>query len=326
MGSLTRVSEYDARLADRVRTRGALPPDDAALVLLPVAEALAALHGGGRVHGAISPTAIQVDALGHATLLDPGAVAADPAFQPPDPIWGLRPHPAGDDVWSFVAVLLHVTTGRPPSIDDAAPRRVGWLAPLVELALQTDPRDRPTMAEVADYLRARVAPAPRPRRISGAAMLVAGGAVILGLAAIGAALLFGGDDDRSPRPATSTSPSTDDEPVADEPTATASAEPVAATELEAFARSYVATASSNPDRGFDLLTPSYQQSSPRYREVWSAIEDPEIVEVEGDPDSLSVSYTYTYRLHGSRRTEDVTLRLVQQDEGLLIAGASGRLR
>lgn len=325
MGSLPQVSEYDARLADRVRTRGALAPDDAAHVLLPVADALAALHTTGRHHGAISPAAIQVDALGHATLLEPDAVAPDPAFAPPDPTWGLRPHPAGDDVWSFATVLLHVTTGRSPSIDDADPRHLGWLAPLVELAMQTDPRDRPTMADVADYLRARVAPEPDRRRVSGAAMLLVGGAIILGLAAIGAALLFEGDDERSPKPVASTTASAD-APAADEPTATASARSVEAAVLEDFARSYVATASSNPDRGFELLTRGYQQASPRYREVWNDIEDPEIVAVEGDPDTMSVSYTYTYRFDGARRTEDVTLRLTQQGERLLIAGASGRLR
>ncbi|WP_182376920.1 hypothetical protein [Nocardioides sp. WS12] len=319
------MSEYDARLADRVRTRGALSPDDAAHVLLPVAESLVALHEGGRTHGAISPASIRIDAAGHATLLEPGAVAADSAFVHEDPIWGLRPQPAADDVWSFAAVLLHVTTGRQPAIGDADPRHVGWLAPLVELAMQTDPRDRPTMSDVADYLRAQVAPASDPRRISPAAMLLVGGAVILGLAAIGAALLFGGDDEREPRPTASTS-AVEDEPATDEPTATASAEPVPASDLEEFARTYVATASNNPGRGFDLLTPTYQDSSPRYREVWRAIEDPEIIEVTGDPETLSVSYTYTYRLNGARRTEDVTLRLVQQGEQLLIAGASGRLR
>lgn len=321
------MSEYDARLADRVRTRGVLAPDDAARVLLPVAESLAALHAGGRVHGAISPTAVQVDALGHASLVDPSELAADPEFVPPDPTWGLRPHPAADDVWSFAAVLLHVTTGRPPSVDDADPRHVGWLAPLVELAMHTDPRDRPTMADAADYLRARVAdPEPPQRRISGGAMLLIGGALIVGLAAIGAALLFGADDERAQRPTASTSPSGADESVTDEPTATASAEPVPAAELEEFARTYVATASSDPDRGFALLTATYQQASPRYREVWGAIEDPEILEVNGDPDTMSVTYTYRYRFNGSRRTEDVTLRLVRQGERLLIAGASGRLR
>lgn len=323
------MSEYDARLSDRVRTRGPLNPDDAAFFLLPIAEELVALHATDRAHGALSPAAIQVDPEGRATLVEPAAVTPDQAFVPPDPTWGLRPHPLADDVWSFAAVMLHVTTGRAPTIDDADPRHVGWLAPLIELGLQTDPKDRPTMSDVVGYLCAQVAdPQPAPRRLSGFTMVVAGAAVIVGLAVVGAALLFGGGgdgDDQEPAPP-SNSAATRDDRTTEEPTATASAEPVSGDELEEFARTYVTTASEDPQRGFDLLTRTYQQASPRYREVWSAIEDPRIVSVTGDPDNLSVSYTYTYRYQGVRRTEDITLRLVQQGERLLIAGASGRLR
>lgn len=329
MGSLPQVSEYDARLSDRVRTRGRLDPDDAAAFLLPVAEELAVLHARGEVYGFLSPAAIQVDSAGHATLVDPSVVGPDQVFVAPDPTWGLRPHPIADDVWSFAAVLLHVTTGRAPVAEDASPRHAGWLAPLIELALQTDPKDRPTMSDVVGYLRARVAdPDPAPRRPSGLALVLAGAAVIVGLAAVGAALLFGvgGErDDREPSPSAG-SGATREVRTTDEATATASAEPVSADELEEFARTYVATASNDPQRGYDLLTRTYQQASPRYREVWTAIEDPRIVRVAGDPDNLSVSYTYTYRYEGDRRTEDVTLRLVQRGERLLIAGASGRLR
>lgn len=323
------MSEYDVRLTDRVRTRGTLKPDDAATFILPVARALASLHASGRAHGSVSPAAIQVDADGRGTLLDATTSPADPAFAPPDPTWGLRPHPASNDVWSFAAVLLHVTTGRPPVAGAADPRRVGWLAPLIELALQTDPRDRPTMADVVDYLQAQVnGGESKRRRVSGPAMVLTGGVVILGLAIAGAALLFGaaGSGESDPTSTSSTATPGDDRSSAEEATATASAEPVSAATLEDFARTYVATASRDPGQGYDLLTRSYQQASPRYRDVWSAIEDPEILSVTGDPETLSVSYTYSYRFEGAPRTEDVTLRLVQRGERLLIAGASGRLR
>ncbi|MCX6399501.1 MAG: hypothetical protein NTX33_06195 [Propionibacteriales bacterium] len=324
------MSEYDVRLTDRVRTRGPLKPDDAASFLLPVAEELAALHASGHAHGALSPAAIQVDSDGRATLVDPAVVAPDPAFAPPDPTWGLRPHPLAEDVWSFAAVLLHVTTGRTPGVDDTDRRKGGWLAPLIELALQVDPKDRPTMSDVVDYLRAQVAGSePAPRRLSGLALVIAGAAVIVGLAVVGAALLLGGGgdgEDRDPSRSSNAAATRDNDRATEEATATASAEPVSAAELEEFARTYVSTASQDPQRGYDLLTRTYQQASPRYREVWEAIEDPQIVSVAGDPANLSVSYTYTYRYEGVRRTEDITLRLVQQGGRLLIAGASGRLR
>lgn len=316
------MSAYDARLADRVRTRGVLTPDDAARLLLPVAEALAGMHARGQAHGAISPAAVRVDAEGRGSLVDRADLAPDPSYTPPDPSAGLRAHPQADDVWALAAVLNFVTTG---STGPGGVRGTGWLAPLTELALLTDPRDRPTMAETADYLRARVVPPAPGRRPSGPVLAIAGAAVIAGLGLLGAALLFTGSEDpeRSPRAEESRTSATPT--VQETPSATRSAEPVSAAELERFARDYVRVASTDPDRGFALLTQGYQQQSPRYREVWTAIEDPEILAVTPDPQAMSVSYTYRYALPGGvRRTEDITLRLVRRGEDLLIAGASAR--
>lgn len=301
------MSAYDARLADRVRTRGVLSPDDAARLLLPVAEELAALHARGQAHGALSPTAVLVDAEGRARLADATVTPSSPPAQ-------------ADDVEALGAVLNFVTTG-----STAPSRDTGWLAPLTELALRSDPRERPTMAESAEYLRARVPGPTRARRPSGPVLAIAGAAVIVGLGLLGAALLFTGSEEpeRSPRaeePRTSEAPSS-----TEQPSATRSAEPVTAAELERFARDYVRTASADPGRGFALLTRDYQQQSPRYREVWTAIDDPQILRITPDPEAMSVSYTYRYSLPGGvRRTEDITLRLVQRGERLLIAGASAR--
>lgn len=337
MGSLTRVSEYDARLVDRVRTRGVLGPDDAARLLLPVADALAALHAAGSSHGALSPAAVRIDTDGRATLIDRAQVAPDPSYTAPDPSAGLRAHPAAADVWAFAALLRFVTSGahagQVPAGGSTGFRDLGWLAPITELALVVDPRERPSMAEVAAYLRARVgtpAPRARPRRPSGAVLALGGAAVIVALALVGAALLFVGDDetpdDAAPTAAsTGPAPSADDDEEPDEPSATASADTVTAAALEDFARDYVALASSDPDRGFRLLTRSYRRQSPRYREVWAAIDDPRILAITPDPLAMSVSYTYRYALPGGRtRTEDITLRLVQRGDRLLIAGASAR--
>lgn len=316
------MSAYDARLTDRVRTRGVLSPDDAARLLLPVAEALAALHAQDRAHGAVSPAAVRVDDEGRGSLVDRADLVPDPAYVAPGPGAGLRPHPQADDVWSLAAVLSYVTTG---SAASRGARGLGWLAPLTELALVADPRDRPTMAETADYLRARVVPPAPARRPSGPVLAIAGAAVIVGLGLLGAALLFTGaeEPERAPRseePGTSATPT-----PRTQPSSTRSAEPVSAAELERFARDYVRIASDDPGRGFTLLTRAYQQQSPRYREVWTAIDDPEVLAVTPDPDAMSVSYTYRYSLPGGvRRTEDITLRLVRRGERLLIAGASAR--
>ncbi len=337
MGSLTRVSEYDARLVDRVRTRGVLGPDDAARLLLPVADALAALHAAGQAHGALSPAAVRIDPEGRATLVDRADVVPDPAYTAPDPSAGLRAHPLAADVWALAALLLFVATGTSPRGGQLPPpgtkglRDVGWLAPITELALVADPRERPSAGEVAAYLRARVggpAPAEEPRRPPGIVLALGGAAVIVVLALLGAALLFlGPDDDPAVRPPATTSdaPSSSATPDDDIPAPTDTATPVSAGELEEFARDYVELASRDPGRGYQLLTRSYQQQSPRYREVWSAIEDPRILAITPDPLAMSVSYTYRYSLRGGgTRTEDITLRLVQRGERLLIAGASAR--
>ena len=209
---------------------------------------------------------------------------------------------------------------------EAAPgHRYGWLAPLIELALRPNAGERPTASEFADYLRARVAPPEPARRRSPALFVLAGAAVVAVFGVLGATLLLtGGGDDDSPVAARSEPERTAEEE--EQPTATRSAEPVSARELERFAREYVATASSDPEQGFRLLTRSYQGLSPRYHEVWQAIEDPEILALRAQPETLTVHYTYRYRIAGARRTEDVTLQLVRRGGRLLIAGATARLR
>ncbi|GAA1543201.1 hypothetical protein [Nocardioides humi] len=319
----------DVRLAHRVRTHGVLEPDDAARLLLPVADSLASVHAASGLHGAVSPAAIEVDESGRAVLLDRTVAVPDPSFTPPELAMGLRPQPA-DDVWSLAAVLLHVTTGHPPEAYGTplvVPRTTGWLGPLVELGLRADPRERPSAAEVADYLRARVDP-PAERRRIGAARLVLGGVAVIALLGLaGAALLFSGGDDEAPRTRPETSGATSAEPE-EEPTTVEPSEsptPPTAAELEVFARDYVVTASGDPAAGFAWLTPAYQQRSPRYREVWGAIRDPQILDISADPEAMSVTYTYRYRLAGGgSRTEEITLFLVQDDDRLLIADATAR--
>jgi hypothetical protein len=251
--------------------------DEAARRMLPVADAVAASHAQGRLHGVASSAPDEVQWLG-AQLYDASSA-----------------------------------------------QRPGWLAPLIELALRTDPAERPTAAEFADYLRARVAPPAPERRRSPAVLVLAGAAVVALFGVLGGTLLFaGGGRDAPAETPTRAEPAAEND---DEPTATRSAEPVTARALERFARDYVATASSDPEQGFALLTRDYQGQSPRYREVWTAIQEPRILSVQGDPETLTVRYTYRYGPPGgARRTEDVTLQLVQRGARLLIAGATARLR
>ncbi|WP_408895971.1 hypothetical protein ACJ5H2_13750 [Nocardioides sp. R1-1] len=318
---------YDVRLADRFRARGVLAPDDAARLLLPVADSLASVHAASGLHSAVSPSAIQVDDAGRAVLLARTEVEPDPSYAPPDLTAGRRPLQA-DDVWSLAAVLLQVTTGHPPAnhgIPLAVPRSTGWLAPIIELGLRADPRERPSAAEVADYLRARVEPAPPRRRPRVPVAALAGAAVIAVLAVLGATLLFAGGDEGTPRrpDATGSTPPPPPAPGTTAATPSAAPERPTAAQLERFARDYVATASGDPERGIRWLTADYRQRSPRYREVWASIRAPRILSVAADPAAMTVRYTYRYELAGGgTRTEDITLFLVQDGGRLLIADAT----
>jgi hypothetical protein len=298
---------------------GVLSPDDAARLLLPVAESVAAVHAASGRHGAISPAAVEVDGSGRAVLVDRTRVAPDPAYSAPG---------APDDVWSLAAVLLHATTGEPPAAlgePAVVPRSSGWLAPLIELGLRTDPRERPSAEELAAYLRARVEPAAGRRRIPVEGLALAGAAVIALLGIVGAALLFTGGEDSPGTRTESSDPTTAEESEPTDVVPSSGPKPPTAAELETFARDYVVTASGDPARGFTWLTEAYRQRSPRYRQVWASIRDPRILSVSGDPAAMTVRYTYRYRLAGGgSRTEDITLFLVQDGERLLIADATAQ--
>jgi hypothetical protein len=93
-------------------------------------------------------------------------------------------------------------------------------------------------------------------------------------------------------------------------------------QLEDFATSYVTTAADDPEAGFALLTPDYQDRSPDYTGFWGTVENPEILDVSADPKDLTVTYTYRYQQDDEgEREETVTLHLVQDGDRLLIDDA-----
>ncbi|HWU20619.1 MAG TPA: hypothetical protein VN088_03785, partial [Nocardioides sp.] len=136
------MSEYAGNLADSLRAGAQLAPDEAARAVVPLAEALAAEHASGLVRGSL-----------------------DPAYVAPEVSAG-RPPSRASDVWSVGALLFHAMAGHGPfkhsTETPARLRRAGWLGPMVEMALSPDPEDRPSMAEVAAYLRAQMAPSSEP--------------------------------------------------------------------------------------------------------------------------------------------------------------------
>ncbi|MFE2751633.1 serine/threonine-protein kinase [Actinosynnema sp. NPDC059335] len=183
------VMEYlPARtLADRI-ARGPVPAAEAVAVGAQVAGALAAAHAAGIVHRDVKPgnvlltddgTAKITDfgiarAVGDVTVTRTGLLAGTPAFLSPEVARGGEPGPASD-VFALGATLYAAVEGRPPFGDGdnaiallhavaagrfAPPAQAGPLTGVLLELLRTDPTSRPTMAVVADRLRALATTGP----------------------------------------------------------------------------------------------------------------------------------------------------------------------
>jgi eukaryotic-like serine/threonine-protein kinase len=176
------VMEYveGTDLAELIRTRGRLTPDDAAPILAQVASALAAAHGAGIVHRDVKPSNIMVAPDGQVKLSDfgiartaqdpsltqTGLVTGSPPYLSPEVASGQQATPASD-VWSWGATLFHALEGRPPFqvgdnvlgalyriVNEEPPRAgsAGWLAPVLTATMAREPAQRWPMARVHDFL------------------------------------------------------------------------------------------------------------------------------------------------------------------------------
>jgi serine/threonine protein kinase len=186
-------------LADVLGELNTLDEHEAATLGAQVASALAAAHAAGIVHRDVKPANILVaddgtarisdfgiaHAFGETTLTSTGMLTGTPAYLAPEVARGEESSYASD-VFSLGSTLYATLEGRPPFGDQPnaigllhrvasgafdPPRQSGALTPLLTRMMSVDPRDRPTMAQVADDLdRFRVADrmpppgsgAPRP--------------------------------------------------------------------------------------------------------------------------------------------------------------------
>jgi eukaryotic-like serine/threonine-protein kinase len=171
------LSEYHAggSLGALVRAAGPLPVGQVVTVLVPVAQALQALHGHGVVHGDLSPGNILFTVQGRPAVADLGssrllggtaARTGTPGFAAPELMDG---HPGPDrtdgaerglapaaDVYSLASVGWYALTGRAPARTSSRaplplvlPDIPGEVVSLLEAGLDEDPEARPSAERFA---------------------------------------------------------------------------------------------------------------------------------------------------------------------------------
>ena len=175
-------------LAALLARRGALDPGEVVTIAAPLAQALAAAHARGLVHGDVTPANVLFTADGMPLLSDLGLArlagerlaTVDGTAEYVDPAVAAGGEPdAAADVWALAAVCHHLLAGAPPhggsSVGEVLSSAVageraplGLLAPtapralveVVEAGLVADPAARPDAAAFAGMLRRAHAAAP----------------------------------------------------------------------------------------------------------------------------------------------------------------------
>ncbi|NMR21316.1 protein kinase domain-containing protein [Cellulomonas fimi] len=166
-------------LAALLAVRGALSSGEVVTLVVPVAQALAALHAVGLAHGDVSPAnvvltpdgrPVLIDVLGAVTHGGPAADAGTTGFAAPEMEAGAVPGPAAD-VHALARVALTClgdereaahpgdgSGGRDLAHDDDAGR--AGLRELLVRSCASDPAERPTAAELAAACFAQVPARP----------------------------------------------------------------------------------------------------------------------------------------------------------------------
>jgi serine/threonine protein kinase/CheY-like chemotaxis protein len=198
-------------LAVELATRGPLPFDRAARLLLPVAEALAEAHAANVIHRDVKPGNIflhmdgvklvdfgiaKIGEIGVDQATTMGRLLGTPVYMPPERLLG-HAYDGGADVYALAMTLYEALAGKlpfpvapgaalgaiivtclhesPRPLAEVLPGVAAPVADLVMRALDKDRTRRPTMAELAAGLAAAAglptAPAPAPAPVASSATL-----------------------------------------------------------------------------------------------------------------------------------------------------------
>ncbi|WP_271394734.1 serine/threonine protein kinase [Neomicrococcus lactis] len=158
-----------------VRSLGPQSVGQTSAIVVPIAAAVAHLHGMGRVHGDVSPHNVLFGADGTPKLIDGSASqrtgyrqfdAGTAGFHAPEAVTPQVLQPERD-VYSLGALIWFLLTGRVPSLTSHRPalsviiRGVNTdLVNLVEACLDEDPAARPNAGDVARRLLKIAKPEP----------------------------------------------------------------------------------------------------------------------------------------------------------------------
>ncbi|MCB9596759.1 MAG: PilZ domain-containing protein [Sandaracinaceae bacterium] len=143
--------------------RGALPPEEAVLIALSLAEALIHVHALGMAHAALSPGSILVDGA-RVVILDlgifptplsslSGPLACVP-YTAPERLTSGAPASRQTDVYTVAAILAEMLSGEPP--EEWPPNEGSFppaLAAVVERGLDDAERRHPSMEAFAEAVR-----------------------------------------------------------------------------------------------------------------------------------------------------------------------------
>lgn len=330
------IMEYlqSRSLADVLAKQGSLPPREAARIGAEVASALAAAHKAGIVHRDVKPANILLGddgstkltdfgisrASGDVTVTSTGMLAGSPAYLSPEAARGAEPTPASD-VFALGATLYRLVEGRLPFGDQdnsiavlhavasgqiQPPTQAGPLTSTLYAMLAPEAANRPTMAQVQQWLQAVAGghdaevpagqhqpagdettvltesatvqhgafpepPGPPPRK-SRARVYVALSAALVVIAAVVVVVLtvdFGG---REPSAAAG-------DRVTTTTTTTSRTPEVSAADFEATVTRFYEAMPEDIDTGWSLLTPELQDvGRPRFDKYWSSLGPITIVE------------------------------------------------
>ena len=184
---------YAGTLAERIRTIGALPVDEAVLLAAEIAHGLDALHALGVLHRDVKPSNMLLDEAGSVAVSDFGLARGDDSTQltrdgqlvgtthylAPELIEG-SPATVATDVYAFGCLLYECLTGAPPFAGHSdvevgfahlveappdprvrRPELSGDMSLALLTALEKSPQSRPTTATaLARMLHLAGTPAP----------------------------------------------------------------------------------------------------------------------------------------------------------------------